>query len=106
MAAAVVDLNINEAETFEISLEFWEDSDLTVPTDISSWTFKGAFSFSTSCIPMAFTKFDNSVMVRVEASALRDLPPIGTYTIESTTLGDTIRIQQGSVRVDRSVVCS
>lgn len=106
MAAAVVDISINEKETFELSIEFWENSDLTDPVDISTWTFNGAFSFSNICIPMTFTKIDNSVTARVEASALVDLPAVGSYSIEATDALNTFRIQQGSVEVDRGVVCS
>ena len=106
MAAAIVDININEGETFEMSLSFWVNNDLTEPIDISDWVFKGAFSFSDACIPMVFTKVDNSIKARVEASALVDLPSIGSYTIEASDISDTYRIQQGNVSVDRSIVCT
>ena len=106
MAAAIVDININEAETFEMSIEFWENSDLTEPVDITGWTFNGAFSFSSACIPMTFTTHANSIVCRIEASALVDLPSKGKYTVETTNVTDTYRVQQGTIRVDKVVVCS
>lgn len=106
MAAAILDIDINEKETFEMAIEFWDNTDLTEPIDISGWAFNGAFKFSSACIQMSFITVDNSVSIRVEASELVDLPSKGSYTIEANSGSDTYRIQQGKVEVDRSIVCS
>jgi len=106
MAAAKLDINIEESVTWEMQLEFWENSDRTLPVDISSWTFSGAMNFSTACVPMTFSKLDNIVVARIEASALVDLPVKGFYTITANDTADTIRIQQGNVVVDRNSVCT
>ena len=106
MAAAIVDININEAETFEMAIEFWENQDLTIPIDLTGWTFKGAFKFTDRCVPMAFTVVNNGVTARIEADQLRNLPVKGSYSIESNDGTDTLRVQQGSIRVDGNSVCS
>ncbi len=106
MAAAKVDIDINEAETFEMAIEFWENQDLTIPIDLTGWVFTGAFSFSDRCIPMVFTTIDNSITARIEADQLLDLPAKGTYSIESDDGTDTLRVQQGSIRVDGNSVCT
>ena len=106
MAAAVVDININEHETFEMTLAYWDNEDRTLPLDLTGWTFDGAFNFGSLCIPMSFTVNDNEVLVRVEADALVNLPHKGTYSIEASNAGDVYRLQQGKVRVDKEVVCS
>lgn len=105
MAAAVVDLNINEGETFNMSLEFWENSDRTEPVDITGWTFNGTFSFSNLCVPMTFTVIDNSITANIEATELVDLPATGRYTVEASSVDGVYRIQQGTLTVDRNTVC-
>ena len=106
MAAAVVDVNINEHETFEMTLVYWENEDRTIPLDLTGWTFDGAFNFGSVCIPMAFTVNENEVLVRVEADQLINLPRKGTYSIEASNGADVYRLQQGKVRVDKETVCS
>ena len=106
MAAAVVDININEHETFEMVLSYWENVDRTVPIDLTGWTFVGAFKFTDLCIPITFTRVDNSVICRIEADQLVNLPKKGSYTIEANLGTDVIRLQQGKIRVDKEVVCS
>ena len=106
MAAAVVDININEHETFEMTLSYWENNDRTLPLDLTGWTFNGAFNFGDLCIPMTFTINGNDVLVIVDADDLVNLPKTGSYTIEATDNTVTYRLQQGKVRVDKEVVCS
>ena len=107
MATPTVNLDINEHETFEMSLEFWENDDRTLPIDITAWSFNGAFNFGSLCIPFTYTIGNtNSVVFRVEANQLVNLPNQGTYSIEAISGNDTYRIQQGSVTVDKEVVCS
>ena len=105
MAAAIVDLNVNENETFEMTMTYWEDADKTLPVDLTDWTFEGAFNFKNLCIPMTFTKDANSVLARVEASDMNNLPIKGSYSIEASDTTSTFRVQQGKVRVDKEKVC-
>ena len=106
MAAAIVDLNINEHETFEMTMSYWLNEDRTQPIDLIGWTFNGAFNFGDLCIPMTFTINGNDVLVTVTANSLVNLPKKGSYSIEATNGTEIYRIQQGSVRVDKEVVCS
>lgn len=104
--AAIVDININENETWVMVLSYWVNKDRTEPIDISSWVLNGTMSFSDRCIPMSFTTYENEITCRIEASELLALPLSGKYTIEVSSGSDLSRLQQGSVEVDRSSVCS
>ena len=106
MAAAVVDLNINEGETFIMSLEFWEDKDNTIPIDVTSWSLYGQFLIAEKRIPMALTKLApaiNAVEARVNYNLMTDLKTQGKYDIEVQSGADRFRLMQGSVRVSPEV---
>ena len=105
MAAAKVDLNINQGETWELQMEFWQNNDETLPIDISMWVFKGAMNFGSLCVPMSFNSIDNTVAARIEADQLSDLPLTGTYAIEASNGFDTTRVLQGNIQVDKGSVC-
>jgi len=107
MAAAIVDLDINEGDTFIMALEFWEDADNTVPIDITTDTFAGSFKFGTNLIPMTFTVLapaTNALEAKVEYSLMSSLPNKGQYDIDQTNAdGDRYRLIQGVVRVNQEV---
>jgi len=106
MAAAIVDLNISAGETFNMEIQFWENSDRTIPIDISTFSFRGAFNFTDKCIDMTITQQDNSILCTVQANVLTDLPKQGSYIIDVTTNSGTYKVQQGRVFVDRNELCS
>jgi len=108
MAAAIVDININEGETFIMSLEFWDDADNTIPIDVSTDTFTGSFKIGTKTIPMTMTHLTPAVNVieaKVAYSLMTDLSSKGKYDIDQlNTSGDKFRLIQGDVRVSQEVV--
>ena len=106
MAAAIVDLNINEGETWEMQVDFWENDDNTLPIDLTGWSFKGAMNFTSRCIPMSFNVFENAIVARIEANELVNLPTRGTYAIEADNGTDVTRVLQGNIVVDKVAVCS
>ena len=107
MAAAVVDLSINEGETFIMSLEFWEDVDNTLPIDVSNDTFAGSFKIGTTTIPMTITHLTPAVNVieaKVDYALMVDLSSKGKYDIEQLTPdAEKFRVIQGDVRVSQEV---
>ncbi len=108
MAAAIVDININEGETFIMSLEFWDDVDNTLPIDVSTDTFTGSFKIGTKTIPMTITHLTPAVNVieaKVAYSLMTDLSSKGKYDVDQlNTSGDKFRLIQGDVRVSQEVV--
>ena len=108
MAAAIVDININEGETFIMSLEFWDDVDNTIPIDVSTDTFTGSFKIGTKTIPMTMTHLTPAVNVieaKVAYSLMTDLSSKGKYDVDQlNTSGDKFRLIQGDVRVSQEVV--
>ena len=104
--AAVVDLNINEGETFIMDLEFWEDEDNTLPTDVSTWVWAGSFVIGPKTIPMVITRGIEAINV-IEATVayvdMSDLTAVGKYDIEATFSNERFRIIQGNVRVSPEV---
>lgn len=107
MAAAVVDLVINEGDTFIMTMELWEDEDNTIPIDVSGDTFVGSFEFSGTNIPMVVVLRENTVNVieaTVSNTLMVDLPNQGKYDIDQlTALGERYRLIQGRVRVNAEV---
>jgi len=104
MPAAIVDLDINEGDTFLMDLEFWEDADNTLPIDITLSTFKGSFLIGTKTIPMTITKIDlNVIHVEVACGLMGDLQKQGRYDIDQMTAGENFRLMQGNVRVNKEV---
>lgn len=108
MAAAIVDININEGETFIMSLEFWDDVDNTLPIDVSTDTFTGSFKIGTKTIPITITHLTPAVNVieaKVAYSLMTDLSSKGKYDVDQlNTSGDKFRLIQGDVRVSQEVV--
>ena len=106
MAAAVLDLNINQHETWDMALSLWENEDKNIPLDLTDILFEGAFNFGDRCINMTFVVTDNNVSCSIGADYLRDLPLRGTYAIEATKLtGERSRLMQGQLIVDKGSVC-
>ena len=105
MAAAVVDLDINEGDTFMMTIEGWEDQDNTLPMDWSTSTFLGSFEFSGVNIPMTVTLLtQNIIEASVAHSLMVDLPRKGKYDIDQlTNTGERYRLIQGRVRVNAEV---
>jgi len=105
--AAVVDLDINEGDTFVMSLDFWSDSDNTIPIDITSDMFKGSMKIGTKIIPMTIaisTVAVNSIQATIAYQLMGDLSSKGKYDIDQlTNAGENYRIIQGSVRVNAEV---
>ena len=107
MAAATVDLEIDEGDTFIMTLEFWVNADGTIPMDISGDTFTGAFKIGTKFIPMTITtssSVTNVIELRVDQTLMKDLSTKGRYDIDQLTNGDNFRLLQGAVRVSPEVV--
>ena len=107
MAAAIVDININEGETFIMSIEFWSDQDNTLPIDISADTFTRSFKIGTKVVPMVFSYLTPAVNVleaKVDYSLMVDLSTQGKYDIEQLDASnDKFRLMQGNVRVSQEV---
>ena len=106
MAAAIVDLDINEGDTFIMSLEFWSDVDRTIPIDISLDTFTGTFHIGTKDIPITciVTAAKNVLEASVTYSLMRNLQRKGKYEIDQlTVLNENYRLIQGNVRVSQEV---
>ena len=107
MAAAIVDLDINEGDTFIMSLEFWEDVDNTLPIDITKDTFTGSFKIGTKTIPMVCTistMTTNVLEASVDYTLMADLASKGKYDIDQLTeYNEKFRLIQGNVRVSQEV---
>jgi len=105
MATAILDVNINEGDTFVMDIEFWHNIDQTLPIDISNDIFAGSFEFAGKNIPMVCTIIGVNVLeVKVDYTVMVDLPKKGKYDIDQTTEGDErFRIMQGDVRVSAEV---
>ncbi len=103
--AAIVDLDINEGETFIMAIEFWSDQDNTIPIDVSSDVFTGSFKIGTKSIPMAFSFLQTNIIeAKVEYTEMAVLSNAGKYDIEQLDVaGDKFRIMQGNVRVSQEV---
>ena len=108
MAAAVVDLDINEGDTFTMTIEFWSDIDNTIPIDITGDTFSGTFRFGQKLIPMTCSVLDpaiNVLDVSVDYALMGDLSSKGKYDIDQLTpQNERYRLMQGNVRVDQEVI--
>jgi len=107
MAAAIVDLDINEGDTFIMSMELWENVDNTIPIDVSKDVFTGSFKIGTKTIPMTVIVKDatlNVVEATVAYELMSDLSTSGKYDIDQTTpSGERYRLIQGNVRVNKEV---
>jgi len=107
MAAAVLDLEVNEGDTFVMSLEFWSDVDNTIPIDITTDTFSGSFKLGTKTIPMTFEvklPATNVLEATVAYSQMSDLSSKGKYDIDQLTVAnEKFRVIQGNVRVNSEV---
>ncbi len=107
MASAVVDLDINEGDTFVMTLDFWDDVDNTLPIDITNDTFKGSMKIGTKLIPMTITTSVvavNSIQAVIDYQLMGDLAKSGKYDIDQlTSAGENYRIIQGRVRVNAEV---
>ncbi len=104
--AAVVDLDINEGDTFIMSMELWEDEDNTIPIDVSADTFTGSFKFGTKLIPMQVVvsgQASNVVEASVSYTLMGSLSTQGKYDIDQLSNGERFRFMQGDVRVDQEV---
>ena len=105
--AAVLDLDINEGDTFTMSMELWENEDNTIPLDVSADTFIGSFEFSGNNIPMVMTvsgDANNVVNASVTYAQMGNLPSKGMYDIDQlNTAGERYRLIQGRVRVNPEV---
>ena len=111
MAAAIVDLDINEGDTFVMTMELWENRDNTLPIDVSKDTFTGSFKIGTKTIPMTIKVLDpavNVVEATVAYSLMVNLSNTGKYDIDQLTqYGERYRLIQGNVRVSQEVtVCT
>ncbi len=105
MATAILDVDINEGDTFVMDIEFWQNVDQTIPSGILTDTFAGSFEFAGVNIPMVCTTLAINVLeVKVEHTLMVDLPKHGKYDIDQTSLGgERFRIMQGNVRVSAEV---
>jgi len=105
MAAAIVDLDINEGDTFTMSLEFWENQDNIIPIDISNDTFKGSFKIGQKRIDMTINHLStNAIEATVNHSLMHDLSARGAYDIDQLTVeGENYRVIQGAVRISPEV---
>ncbi|RLE27913.1 MAG: hypothetical protein DRJ61_16980 [Acidobacteria bacterium] len=105
--AAIIDLDINEGDTFVMSLDFWSDVDNTIPIDITADTFKGSMKIGTKTIPMTIrisTVAVNSIQATIAYQLMGDLSKAGKYDIDQlTNSGENYRIVQGDVRVNAEV---
>jgi len=107
MAAAIVDLDINEGDTFVMTMELWENQDNTIPIDVSLDTFTGSFKIGTKTIPMTISvslPAVNVVEATVSYTQMVNLSNVGNYDIDQlTSYGEKYRLIQGKVRVNQEV---
>jgi len=105
MAAAVVDININEGDTFKMSLDLWSDADNTLPIDLSTSTFEGQFKFGPSRVNMTIeVVVPNILNISVPYANMGMLPDTGKYDIDQIVVGDErYRLIQGNVKVNHEV---
>ena len=107
MATAILDININEGDTFVMSLDFWSDVDQTLPIDITNDTFKGSMMIGTKLIPMTITTSAtavNAIQAVIDYNLMGDLAKSGKYDIDQlTSAGENYRVIQGRVRVNAEV---
>lgn len=103
---AVLDITINEGDTFIMVLELWDDVDNTLPTDISADDFKGTFKFGNLTIPMNIKKLTpavNAIEASVQYTDMRDLPRQGRYDIDQLPTGESFRLLEGAVQVSKEI---
>jgi len=105
MATAVLDLDINEGDTFIMTIDFWEDSDNTLPLDISLDTFTGSFQIGEKLIPMTMTILEVNVLeASVAYQLMGDLSKKGKYDIDQLLPdNEKFRLIQGNVRINKEV---
>ena len=107
MAAAVVDVDINEGDTFVMVLDLWENQDKTIPIDITPDTFTGSMKFGTKVIPLIIEKsilVVNSITATTDFNLMRDLGLHGSYEIDQKLpSGESYRLIQGRVLVNQEV---
>jgi len=106
MAAAILDVDINEGETFLMSIEFWEDSDNTIPVDITRDTFTGAMQIGQKYIPidMSFGSLTVNVLnMEIPYGTMVDLAKTGKYDVEQQQGDEKFRLIQGRIRVNKEV---
>ena len=106
--AAVVDVDINEGDTFIMTIEMWSDEDNTIPIDVSGSTFTGSFKFGTRIVPMSciVSGVSNNVLTaKVEYTQMANLPTQGKYDIDQldNASNEKFRLIQGAARVDQEV---
>jgi len=107
MAAAIVDLTINEGDTFIMTMDLWSDVDNTIPIDITADTFTGSFKIGEKIIPITLMVSSSAVNVleaTVDYTLMGDLSKQGKYDIDQLTpAGEKYRLMQGNVRVSPEV---
>ncbi len=107
MATAILDITINEGDSFIMALDFWSDVDNTIPIDITADTFNGSFKIGTKVIPMTITTSTivvNSIECKIVGNLLKDLSNLGKYDIDQVdVVGDTFRLMQGALRISQEV---
>ena len=106
MAAAIVDLDINEGDTFVMDLELWENEEETIPIDVTGHTFSGAFQIGTKYIPMTITHAlpaVNVISITVPYTDMANLSSKGKYDIDQLIGTEKFRLLQGKVRVSAEV---
>lgn len=104
--ASKLNLNIDEATTWEVEIEFWENTDKTIPMDISDQTFTGAMQLGESYLPMTMVVTENVVTASLTAVDLTDLEShIGKYDMLMTDNTTTVvqRFLEGTVRASKGV---
>ncbi len=105
MSAATVDLNINEGETWNMSISLWVNRDKNEAMDISGWQWLGAFKIGTNYIPMSFDVLENEVHAHIAYGLLEDLQStFGDYDIEVVNAeGEKYRMVQGRIAVNHEI---
>jgi len=104
MATAILDIKVNEGDTFIMTLDFWENADHTIPSDLTGITYAGQFKIGNKYIPMTNTKLaENVIEFKVASSSMKELGNKGTYDIDEMFNGETFRILQGDVRTSAEV---
>jgi len=105
--AGILDIDINEGDTFIMAMEFWSDCDNTIPIDITASTFIGNMKLGQTLIPMTMTisgVANNVLEAKIDYLLLADIPSAGNYDIvEEDVVGERFRTLQGTVTVSKDV---
>ena len=106
MASAVVDIDINEGDTFVMTLDLWENQDRTIPVDVSGDTFTGNMKFGKKIVPFIVVKSPfavNVITVTTDYKKMVDLGRQGSYELDQLTGGESYRLIQGRTLVNQEV---